>query len=349
MPAVMDLKIQNPTNKDSQQKVSGLQSIPVLEIKDLSISLRGANGQEDHTLVKKLNFTIRPGEMLGLAGESGSGKSLTASAILGLLPKSLHVSKGQIEFRGKNLTRLSEKEMRCIRGKEIAYLFQNYQGSFTPFIKIGKQLIESLRSHEKIRKADARKKVLFWLERVQVPAERIFSSYPHQLSGGQLQRVSLAAALMFNPSLIIADEPTTALDVLTSEKILDLLADFQKELGCAILLISHNLKHLLKRANSMAVMYGGQIIEKGLTENIETNPLHPYTRLLLRARPVLTQTVPGKLAVIPGEPGLVAKQGCSFTLRCTKSSEKCSMVPEMQLAEDSHCTACHNLETKEGN
>ncbi|MFC0274030.1 ABC transporter ATP-binding protein [Metabacillus herbersteinensis] len=258
MPTTIDLN-QHRTIKNGLKESLLLQSCPVLEVKNLSISLCGSNGEEDRILVKRLNFTIRPGEMLGLAGESGSGKSLTASTKLGLLPNSLKISEGQIDFQGRELTSLSEKDFRRLRGKEIAYLFQNYQGSFTPFIKIGIQLIEALRSHDKIRKQDAKKKVLFWLERVKLPSERIFGSYPHQLSGGQLQRASLAGALMFNPSLIIADEPTTALDVLTGEKILDLLADLQKELNCAVLLISHDLKHLLKRTDCMAVMYGGNV------------------------------------------------------------------------------------------
>ncbi|MGM0875696.1 MAG: ABC transporter ATP-binding protein [Bacillota bacterium] len=329
------------TLESGNKEAAFFRSSPVLEIKNLSISLRGGNGQEESTLVKKLNFSIRPGEMLGLAGESGSGKSLTASAILGLLPKSLKVSEGQIELRGRELISLSEKEMGRLRGKEIAYIFQNYHGSFTPFIKVGKQLVEALRSHDKISKLDAKKKALIWLERVKLPAERIFVSYPHQLSGGQLQRASLAAALMFEPTLIIADEPTTALDVLTGERILDILADLQKDLNCAVLLISHDLKHVLKRTDSMAVMYGGQIVEKGLTKSIRANPIHPYTKLLLKARLVLSQTVPEKIAAIPGEPGLVAEQGCSFALRCPKSFEPCNIVPTMQSAGDFHWTACH--------
>lgn len=317
------------------------QSSPVMEIKNLSISLQGGNKQEESILVKNLNFNIRPGEMLGIAGESGSGKSLTASAILGLLPKPLKVSEGQIELQGRDLISLSEKEMGRLRGKEIAYIFQNYQGSFTPFIKVGKQLVEALRSHDKISKLDAKKRALTWLERVNLPAERIFNSYPYQLSGGQLQRASLASTLMFEPTLIIADEPTTALDVLTGEKILDLLADLQKDLNCAVLLISHDLKHVLKRTDSMVVMYGGQIVEKGLTKSIRANPIHPYTKLLLEARPVLSQTVPEKFASIPGEPGLVAEQGCSFALRCPKSFEQCSIMPTMRSAGDFHWTACH--------
>lgn len=342
MPTAIKLIEQLTTESENKEaEAAFFRTSPVLEIKNLSISLRGGNVQEESTLVKKLNFSIRPGEMLGLAGESGSGKSLTASAILGLLPKSIIISEGQIELCGRELIRLSEKDMRRLRGKEIAYIFQNYQGSFTPFIKIGKQLVEALRSHDKLSKLDAKKKALIWLERVKLPAERVFVSYPHQLSGGQLQRASLAAALMFEPTLIIADEPTTALDVLTGERILDLLADLQKDLNCAVLLISHDLKHVLKRTDSMAIMYGGQIVEKGLTKSIEANPIHPYTKLLLNARPVLSQAIPEKLAAIPGEPGLVAEHGCSFALRCPQSFEQCSIVPPMQSAGDFHWTACH--------
>ncbi|PLT32133.1 ABC transporter ATP-binding protein [Bacillus sp. V5-8f] len=315
---------------------------PVLKIKNLSVSFYKGRGSEENKLVNKLNLSIRPGEMVGLAGESGSGKSLTASAILGLLPKSLKVSEGQIEFCGRELISLSEKEIGRLRGKEIAYIFQNYQGSFTPFMKVGKQLVEALRSHNKISKPEAKKQALIWLERVKLPAERIFSSYPHQLSGGQLQRASLAAALMFEPALIVADEPTTALDVLTGEKVLDLLAELQKDLNCAVLLISHDLKHVLKRTDSMAVMYGGQIVEKGLTKSLKESPRHPYTKLLLKARPILHHTAPEKFTTIPGEPGLIAKEGCSFALRCPQSFEQCCIIPAM-LPEGSsfHWTACH--------
>jgi oligopeptide/dipeptide ABC transporter ATP-binding protein len=345
MSTTIDHLERRTTNEENKEEYL-FRSPPLLEIKDLSISLHGANGQKEKNVVKKLNLKIRPGEMLGLAGESGSGKSLTATAILGLLPRSFKVPEGKVDLNGRELTSLSEKEMRPLRGKEIAYLFQNYQGSFTPFIKIGKQLVEVIRSHEKIGKPEAKKRALSWLERVNLPAERIFNSYPYQLSGGQLQRASLAGALMFKPSLIIADEPTTALDILTGEKILDLLVDLQKELNCAVLLISHDLKHLLKRTDSMAVMYGGQIVEKGLTKNIQGNPIHPYTKLLLQARPILSREVPDTLVAIPGEPGLISEHGCSFALRCSKSLEQCSIVPEMQSTGDSHWTACHAVDEK---
>lgn len=346
MPTSMDLTQHLASNELVMEQFL-IQSLPLLEIKDLSISSISANKKQKTKLVKKISFTIRPGEMLGLVGESGSGKSLTASALIGLLPNSLKVSEGQIKFRGRELIHLSEKEMRRLRGNEIAYIFQNYQGSFTPFIKIGNQLVETLRSHGKISKLEAKKKAHIWLERVKLPAEQVFTSYPYQLSGGQLQRAALAAALMLEPYLIVADEPTTALDVLTSENILDLLVDLQKELNCAVLLISHNLTHVLKRTDSMIVMYGGQIVEKGLTKEIRTKPTHPYTKLLLQARPILRGVVPDELVVIPGEPGIMADQGCSFALRCPQSFNKCSVLPKMQSVGDFHWIACQAADSEE--
>lgn len=260
---------------------------PVLEIRNLSISLQSDKKRAEGKIVKNVSFAIRPGEMLGLAGESGSGKSITAAAVLGLLPKSMKTTDGGIFLNGNELTSIEEKEMRLLRGTEIAFLFQNYQASFTPFMKIGKQMVEAIQTHEKIAKEEAQKKALWWLNRVSLPAERIFLSYPFQLSGGQLQRAAIAAALMLRPSIIIADEPTTALDVLTGEKILDLLAELQKEFNTAVLLISHDLKHVLKRSDMLAVMRDGQIVEYGQTMNIRENPKHPYTQLLLSVRPVL--------------------------------------------------------------
>lgn len=346
MPSSINLT-QHQASKELVKEKFLNQSLLLLEIKDLSISSISTNKKQKTKLVKKISFTIRPGEMLGLVGESGSGKSLTASALLGLLPNSLKVTEGQIKFRGQELINLSEKEIRPLRGKEIAYIPQNYQGSFTPFIKIGNQLVEALRSHDKISKLEAKQKALIWLERVKLPGEQVFTSYPHQLSGGQLQRVALAAALMFQPYLIVADEPTTALDVLTSENILDLLVNLQKEFNCAVLLISHNLNHVLKRTDSMVVMYGGQIVEKGLTSEIRTNPIHPYTKLLLQARPLLSVDVPEKLVVIPGEPGIIAEQGCSFALRCPQVFIKCSMLPKIQSVRDSHWIACHAADSED--
>jgi oligopeptide/dipeptide ABC transporter ATP-binding protein len=229
-------------------------------------------------------------------------------------------------------------------------MFQNYQGSFTPFMKIGKQLVETIRSHEQVGVKEAREVAMEWLDRVQLPAARVFASYPFQLSGGQLQRASLAAALMLKPSLLIADEPTTALDVLTGEGVLELIADLRKHTNCAVLLISHDLNHVLKRTDRMAVMYGGRLIEEGATRDVCMCPQHPYTQLLLEARPKLTAAarMPGKLAAIPGEPGSVAERGCPFGNRCPSRTERCAeAAPEMKTIREGHLAACH-LNHEEG-
>lgn len=318
-------------------------NIPVLQISNLSIASVSDKGRVTKKLVQDVNLSIYPGEMLGLVGESGSGKSVTASAVLGLLPKPLQVTSGGIYLNGMNVGALSEKERRRLRGKEIAYMFQNYQGSFTPFFKIGKQLVEAIRSHEQISFKEAKETAIEWLHRVQLPADRVYGSYPFQLSGGQLQRASLAAAMMMKPALIIADEPTTALDVLTGEKVLDLLVHLQKETNCAVLLISHDLTHVLKRTGRMAVMYGGRLVEAGPTESVRYHPQHPYTQLLLQARPQLTGRMPEKLITVPGEQGVVADEGCPFSLRCPLRLERCVEVPAMKPVGETHLAACHTF------
>lgn len=314
---------------------------PVLHIRNLSIGSIDSKGTVTKEVVRSLDLTIHAGEMLALVGESGSGKSVMASAILGLLPRSLKITAGRISFNGTSIITMSEKERRGLRGKRIGYIFQNYQGSFTPYITIGKQLVEAIRSHERVSAKRAKEVALEWLHKVQLPAERVFQSYPFQLSGGQLQRASLAAALMLQPSLIIADEPTTALDVLTGEQVLDLLNVLRKEAGCAVLFISHDLTHVFRRTDRMAVMYGGRIIETGPTERIGQYPRHPYTEMLLKAKPVLSGPVTGRLAAVSGEPGLVSLQGCPFSLRCSRRTERCSYMPAMEVIEHEHAVACH--------
>lgn len=316
----------------------------ILTLSNVSITLMNKN--ESRILVNDLNLNIKAGEMAGLAGESGSGKSMTAAAILGLLPPSVEISKGSILFSGKELTAMKEKEKRKLRGKEMTTIFQNYQGSFSPFLKIGSQLVEAIKSHRKIKREDAEREALYWLERVKLPSNRTFGSYPHQLSGGQLQRAALAASLMMKPSLIIADEPTTALDVLTGETILHLLADLQKEINCAVLLISHDLNHLLKRTDRMMIMYGGRIVEHGPTHRIASEPAHPYTKLLLSTRPKLSSSIPKRLPFIGGEPGLAAESGCPFALRCPEVMPECSSFPAFLEAGEHHWSACHGCSLK---
>jgi ABC-type dipeptide/oligopeptide/nickel transport system ATPase component len=244
-------------------------------------------GKHRHTLIQELTFSIDRGETLALVGESGSGKSVTASAILGLLPNSLHIGGGQIFLHGEDILPWSDKKKRQLRGKQIGFVFQDYRGSFTPFIKIGKQLVEMLRTHHKYSYDRARSISMDWLEQVGLPADRVFKSYPFQLSGGQLQRVALASALMMEPSLLIADEPTTALDVLTGERVLDLLETLQGQTGCAVLLISHDLHQVMKRADKIAVIKDGRIVEMDQTKRIRYHAQHPYTQMLLKARPIL--------------------------------------------------------------
>ncbi|MEW9671483.1 ATP-binding cassette domain-containing protein [Ammoniphilus sp. 3BR4] len=260
---------------------------PVLELKDLNICVQ--QGKSHHLLVRDLSLSIQPGETLALVGESGSGKSLTASAVLGLLSPSVHVSAGQIFFQGEDILPWPEKRRRQLRGKQMGYVFQDYQGSFTPFIKIGNQFVETLRAHREISKEEAKEGALVWLDQVGLPAERVFNSYPFQLSGGQRQRAALAAALILKPSLLIADEPTTALDVLTGEKVMDLLDQLQQQTGCAVLMISHDLRHVLKRADTIAVMKEGRIVEREAAHVIRLQPSHPYTQMLLKARPLLSE------------------------------------------------------------
>jgi ABC-type dipeptide/oligopeptide/nickel transport system ATPase component len=257
------------------------------------VQIYAVQGKRRHTLVHDLSLAIHRGEMLALVGESGSGKSVTASAIAGLLPGALRVGGGQIVFQGENILPWPEKRKRALRGKRIGYMFQDYQGSFTPFLKIGRQLVETIRSHCAMSFAEAKGIALEWLHQVDLPEERVFHSYPFQLSGGQRQRAALAAAMMLQPDLLIADEPTTALDVLTGERILDLLAMLQRRTGCAVLLISHDLRHVLKRADTIAVMKDGRIVEMGPTETIKRRASHPYTRMLLKAAPLLSDMQAG--------------------------------------------------------
>lgn len=259
----------------------------VLQVEKLSVYAQ--KGKFQTPLVQDVNFTIHRGEMLALVGESGSGKSVTASTVLGLMPNALRIGGGSIHFQGEDVLAWSDKRRRQLRGKQIGYVFQDYQGSFTPFLKLGKQLVEMIRSHRDLSKQNAKDLALKWLDQVALPADRVFHSYPFQLSGGQRQRAAMAAAMMLEPSLLIADEPTTALDVLTGERVLDLLTNLQGQTGCAVLLISHDLRHVMKRADTIAVMKDGQIVEMNTAQAIQDNASHPYTQMLLKARPRLSE------------------------------------------------------------
>lgn len=263
-------------------------SAEALRVEGLRIENRGRAGTV--RIVDGVSLTLRDGEMLALVGASGSGKSITAAAIGGLLSPRMQWS-GIIEVDGQRMLELTERERRRLRGSRIGAVFQDYQGSFTPYLKLGSQLREVAQTHLDLTRPQARLLVREWLDRVGLPADRVYGSYPFQLSGGQRQRVALAAALLPRPRLLIADEPTTALDVLTGEHMMDLIGELQRDTGCAILFITHDLRHVWRRADRIAVMREGMIVETGNTETIRDEAVHPYTRELIAASPRLRRPV----------------------------------------------------------
>ncbi|MCM3765620.1 ABC transporter ATP-binding protein [Neobacillus niacini] len=256
---------------------------------------------EDTILVNQVNFSIAEGEWLALVGESGSGKSITASSIGGILPKELKIVSGRISFNGADLSNMTEKEYRRIRGKEISYVFQDYQGAFTPFIKLGNQIDELLKTHTTLSKKERKKAALSILKDVNLFDERIYNSYPFQLSGGQLQRAAIAMAVVLKPKLLIADEPTTALDSMSASRVLGLIAKLKQQMGCAVLFITHDLRHVKKYANQVAIMKQGKVVEQGSKESIFENPQHDYTKQLFAAIPPLRET-PSRLFMISENP-----------------------------------------------
>jgi peptide/nickel transport system ATP-binding protein len=260
---------------------------PLLEIQNLTISFR--NGMQTSPAVCELCFAIHDGEALGLVGESGSGKSVTALAIMRLLDQSVRVS-GSIRFAGQDLLTLSEKSMRQYRGRQIAMIFQEPMTALNPVMPIGQQVAEALEVHQpELSRLEVKRRVLETLEAVAIPTpERRYKDYPHQFSGGQRQRILIAMALINNPKLLIADEPTTALDVTVQAQILELLADLRRRFRLATLFISHDLAVVSKVADRVLVMRRGVTLEEGNCKQIFSNPLHPYTRSLLGAIPTLS-------------------------------------------------------------
>jgi peptide/nickel transport system ATP-binding protein len=250
-------------------------SEPLISIQDLHIENRVC----EKSLLRKVNIEVTKGEIVGLIGESGSGKSLTARAIMDLLPLEMNVS-GRILYKNNDLIKITSKERRKLLGKEIAIIFQDYRGSFTPFIKIGKQMIETICTHQLVRKKEAKNIVFRVLCEMGLDSKRVYQSYPFQLSGGQVQRAAIAMALALRPALIICDEITTALDVMNGEKVLSYIDQVRKETNCAVLMITHDLAQAFKRTDRMYVMHQGEIVEEGLPEQIRCHHKHPYTKKL---------------------------------------------------------------------
>jgi peptide/nickel transport system ATP-binding protein len=278
--------------------------------------------------VRQVSFSVARGEMLCIVGESGCGKSLTALSLMDLLPRRAERSAARLVFDGIDLLRLGERRMADLRGDRMAMIFQEPMTSLNPAYTVGNQLAEVLQRHRKASRAAARERAVHLLERVGITAaaERL-EQYPHQLSGGLRQRVMIAMALMCGPKLIIADEPTTALDVTIQAQILHLLAEIQRELGVAIVLITHDLGIVARMASRVAVMYAGEIVETGTAREMFERPLHPYTQGLLRCIPIPGKTRRGaRLGAIPGVvPSLVGEMtGCAFRNRCRFTEARCA-------------------------
>ena len=304
--------------------------------------------------VEGVSFQINAGETLGIVGESGCGKSVTAMSILRLIPEPPGKIAGSIRFDGRELLTLSEPEMQAIRGNAISMIFQEPMTSLNPVLTVGKQIGETLRLHQGLSARDAEQKAIDMLVLVGIPApQRRVREYPHQLSGGMRQRVMIAMALACNPKLLIADEPTTALDVTIQAQILDLMRDLNHRLGSAIMLITHDLGVVAEMCERVVVMYAGRKVEEASVAEIFVRPLHPYTRGLLGSVPKLGSSLTdggrGKLAEIAGlVPSLRQKLiGCPFAGRCSMATEQCTRVaPALETKGADHLVACHYAEQR---
>ncbi len=294
--------------------------------------------------VDGVSFDVREGETVALVGESGCGKTMTALSVMRLTPRpQASIVAGSICFQGRDLLRLGDEEMRRIRGAEIAMIFQEPMTSLNPVLSIERQLTETLEAHRQVSKAEARARALELLRLVGIPdpAQRL-SEYPHQFSGGMRQRVMIAIALACNPKLILADEPTTALDVTIQAQLLELMRGLSKQFGVALVIITHNLGVVARYADRVNVMYGGKVIESGTAAEIYGHPCHPYTIGLLRSVPRLDQPRKSKLEPIDGQPPDLwnLPPGCSFAPRCRFVVGKCEEAPPLRRIEHGHRSAC---------
>lgn len=313
----------------------------LLCIDELTTVFSTATG--DVAAVDGVSFAIEQGQTLGLVGESGCGKTMTALSILRLLPQDARIGGGRVVFRDRELTAMSEREMRTLRGREIAMIFQEPMASLNPLFTVEDQVGEPLRAHEGLSWRAARSRVIELLEQVEIPdPEERLSAYPHELSGGMRQRVMIAMALACSPKLLIADEPTTALDVTIQAQILDLLQNLQQRMGMAMLLVTHDLGVVAERADSAAVMYAGKIVEQGPAATVFADPRHPYTQGLLRSLPRGVRTT-HPLPAIPGiVPALSDRpSGCRFRDRCDRANPDCASIsPALREVGSGHFAAC---------
>lgn len=317
---------------------------PILDVTDLQVSFT----TEDGVLraVAGASFELAQGEILAIVGESGSGKSVTAQTLIGLTRASNTTIAGSVRFRGRDITELGDDELREIRGKHISMIFQDPMTSLNPVYRIGDQIIEMIRAHDKVPKAKARERAVELLKAVGIPnAERRVRDYPHEFSGGMRQRVMIAMALALEPEVLIADEPTTALDVTIQAQIMALIEKLNADRGLAVVLITHDLGVVAEAADRVVVMYAGQIVEDASLDDIFYNPQHPYTWGLLGSLPRLDEDRPERLPSIAGSPPslLNPPTGCRFAPRCPHVFDKCAEPPPLvahQEGEDAHLDRC---------
>jgi oligopeptide/dipeptide ABC transporter ATP-binding protein len=316
--------------------------VSLLEVRDLTTAFRTGSGEV--TAIENVSFSLEKGEILGIVGESGSGKSVTALAIMGLLPRpAARILGGSINFENQDLLQLSDRAMQRLRGPGIAMVFQEPMTSLNPVFTIGEQIMETIRAHESLSQTAVFARAVEMLEKVGIPsATARMSDYPHQLSGGQRQRVMLAIALVCRPRLLIADEPTTALDVTIQAQILDLLLDLRDEFGMAIMMITHNMGVIAETADRVLVMYAGRMVEQAPVVRLFDHPLHPYTSGLLSCVPTLDQDQ-DRLVAIPGSLPEPSRRplGCRFSARCIHAIPACSdAIPPLRSFEPDHAAAC---------
>ncbi|GAA0322145.1 oligopeptide ABC transporter ATP-binding protein AppD [Bacillus carboniphilus] len=321
--------------QDTLLEVEGLKTYFYLDDKRVAKAVDG------------VNFSIQPGETLALVGESGSGKSITSLSIMQLIEKPGKITEGNIVFGGKDLVDLTDKQMSKVRGKDIAMIFQEPMTALNPVFTIGNQIVETLRRHKKLSKKQAELKAIELLKIVGFPrAEETIKEYPHQLSGGMRQRAMIAMAISCDPKLLIADEPTTALDVTIQAQILDLMNDMKAKFNMSVLLITHDLGVVAEYADRVMVMYGGQIVEDTTVEKLFTKPQHPYTQGLLESLPSLEKEV-DRLGAIKGmvPPAYAFPEGCRFADRCPSAMDKCRVAnPNLLETEPGHTVRCYLYE-----
>ncbi len=316
---------------------------PLLEVRDLSVSFKTEDGLVQ--AVDNLSLTVTAGEVLGIVGESGSGKTVSMMAVMRLIRDPNAIVDGQVLYRGRDLMPLPKNEIRSVRGREIAMIFQDPMTALTPVYTVGWQIAEQIRAHERVSRSVARARTIDLLEEVGIPnpARRV-DEYPHQFSGGMRQRVMIAMALSCNPPLLIADEPTTALDVTIQAQILELMKRLQRDHGSAIVLITHDMGVIAELAERVCVMYAGRVVEEAPKRSLFSNPQHPYTWGLLGSIPRLDRPRQRRLVAIPGAPPspLQPVEGCRFEPRCPHRFDRCATRPELvERVGPGHRDACH--------